>query len=364
MKRFFNITGQCDPEIHYMVNLDTRLTEIRKLIEQGAFFSITKGRQYGKTTTLHALRAFLQADYIVISLDFQFLSTDSFKNEATFVSDFSDRLCRALRGTSGLDEIIMKELKEYASNKDCSLLKLFSLISDLCGTAKKPIVLLIDEVDSASNNQVFLDFLAQLRGYYIHRKELPLFRSVILAGVYDIKNLKNKIRPDSDHKINSPWNIATKFGVDMAFSEADIEGMLKSYEQDHHTGMDVRAMAQMIRDYTSGYPLLVSNLCKIMDEELPEQEKYSGELPVWSKEGLIDATAMILSESNALFDSLLRQLREYPELKSILYAILFHGNSVAYNKYNTVIDLADMFGFIKNTEGVVAIANRIFETLL
>jgi hypothetical protein len=28
---------------------------------------------------------------------------------------------------------------------------------------------MVEEVDSASNNQVFLDFLAQLRGYYIHR---------------------------------------------------------------------------------------------------------------------------------------------------------------------------------------------------
>lgn len=29
---------------------------------------------------------------------------------------------------------------------------------------------MIDEVDSASNNQVFIDFLAQLRGYYLTGK--------------------------------------------------------------------------------------------------------------------------------------------------------------------------------------------------
>ena len=33
--------------------------------------------------------------------------------------------------------------------------------------ADKGIVLIIDEVDSATNNQVFLDFLAQLRDGYI-----------------------------------------------------------------------------------------------------------------------------------------------------------------------------------------------------
>lgn len=49
---------------------------------------------------------------------------------------------------------------------------------------------MIDEVDSAANNQVFIDFLAQLRAQYLDREFYPGFQSVILAGVYDIKNLK------------------------------------------------------------------------------------------------------------------------------------------------------------------------------
>ena len=42
---------------------------------------------------------------------------------------------------------------------------------------------MIDEADSAANNQVFLEFLAQLRGYYLNRDQKPTFHSVILAGV-------------------------------------------------------------------------------------------------------------------------------------------------------------------------------------
>lgn len=85
--------------------------------------------------------------------------------------------------------------------------------SKWCRISEKPIVLMIDEVDSATNNQVFLDFLAQLRWYYLKRDRLPTFRSVILAGVYDVKNIKRKIRPDDEHKMNSPWNIAADFDV-------------------------------------------------------------------------------------------------------------------------------------------------------
>ena len=43
-------------------------------------------------------------------------------------------------------------------------------------------MLMIDEVDSGSNNQVFIDFLAQLRVYYLNRESRPIFHSVILAG--------------------------------------------------------------------------------------------------------------------------------------------------------------------------------------
>ena len=32
MSKVFNVTGLCRPEQHYMVNLDSRLKEIKKLI--------------------------------------------------------------------------------------------------------------------------------------------------------------------------------------------------------------------------------------------------------------------------------------------------------------------------------------------
>ncbi len=47
------------------------------------------------------------------------------------------------------------------------LKELFINLSALCEHSLRPIVLIIDEVDSAGNHQVFIDFLAQLRGYYL-----------------------------------------------------------------------------------------------------------------------------------------------------------------------------------------------------
>ena len=57
---------------------------------------------------------------------------------------------------------------------------------------------------------------------------------MILAGVYNIKNLKLKLRPESEHPYNSPWNIAADFKISMSFSVSQIAGMLKEYEADYH----------------------------------------------------------------------------------------------------------------------------------
>ncbi|MFR6169689.1 MAG: hypothetical protein ACLUKE_16630 [Blautia wexlerae] len=80
---------------------------------------------------------------------------------------------------------------DYA-NRYFSLKELFEGLSDICEAADRKIVLMIDEVDSAANNQVFIDFLAQLRAQYLDREFYPGFQSVILAGVYDIKEFEEK----------------------------------------------------------------------------------------------------------------------------------------------------------------------------
>ena len=67
----FNVNGACRPDRHYMVELGSRLEEIRKMIDDGAYFSINRARQYGKTTILRALAEYLKKDYFVLSLDFQ-----------------------------------------------------------------------------------------------------------------------------------------------------------------------------------------------------------------------------------------------------------------------------------------------------
>ena len=219
-------------------------------------------------------------------------------------------------------------------------------------------------MDNASNNQIFLDFLAQIRGYYINRDVKPTFQSVILSSVYDIKNLKQKFENGAEPRRNSPWNIAADFLVDMSFSAKEIEGMLNKYESDYHTGMNTEISANLIYDYTAGYPFLVSKLCKLIDERVAGSKKFPEKTDAWTKAGIIEAVKLLLNEKNTLFESLVNKIQDYPQLHEIIYELLFHGKTILYNSLNPSIEAAEMFGFIKNNDGQVMVSNRIFETVL
>lgn len=370
MAKEFNITALCIPEEHYMVNIDGRLREIKGLVDSGRYFTLNRARQYGKTTTLMALEEYLKGDYYIISMDFQTFGEAEFQDENKFAISFADSFWQLLKENRPVPITEVGELLDrmennvLESNVHYTLKPLFEDLSSICAGLDKPLVLIIDEVDSAASNQVFLDFLAQIRAYYIRSFKKKTFQSVILAGVYDVKNLKHKIPAQEDYKVNSPWNTATDFNVDMSFGKADIAGMLKEYEQDYQTGMNVDEMSELLYDYTAGHPFLASRLCKLMDEEVNQGVGFSSRSAAWTKEGFHQALRMILSEKNALFESLTGKIKDYQELNSMMQSLLFTGKSIAYNADDSAIDIATMFGFIKNQHGIVAIANRIFEIRL
>ena len=97
MPKVFNTAAICIPQEHYMVNLDSRVREIKKLIDAGKYFMINRARQYGKTTTLRALYRNLMKDYYVVSLDFQTFGSAEFETESRFANHLRIPFWRSLR---------------------------------------------------------------------------------------------------------------------------------------------------------------------------------------------------------------------------------------------------------------------------
>ena len=136
--------------------------------------------------------------------------------------------------------------------------------------------------------------------------------------------MKLKLRPESEHQYNSPWNIAAEFKMDMNFSGKQIAVMLTEYEADSQTGMDVDEMAEEIYQYTDGYPYLVSVICKYLDEEVPDKKGFEHIGDVWTKQGIEEAVKILLKENVPLFDSMIKQLDQYQDLRKMI-----EGNPVS-----------------------------------
>lgn len=359
MKKF-NVTGTCIPEKHYMADISEKLSQIIGMIENEEYFTINRARQYGKTTTLSQIDRKLRGKYTVLRMSFEGAGENAFKSDEGFMRFFVKKVARELSYLEKPQELTQEwsNLADYSDEGDEDALDYLSeKITKLCRDNKQDVILLIDEVDKSSDNQIFLNFLGMLRNKYLFRQEGRdiTFKSVVLAGVYDIKNLKLKLRPEDEKRYNSPWNIASDFSVDMSFSPEEIASMLKEYERDCRTDMDIDQISRDIYFYTNGYPFLVSRICKWMDEE-------GGR--IWTSEHVKDAVNAILQMDSTLFDDLIKNVENHPELQQMLRQILLEGRQFAFVGTDAAIDLGCIFGIFVKRDHCVAISNVIFETYL
>jgi hypothetical protein len=152
--------------------------------------------------------------------------------------------------------------------------------------------------------------------------------------------------------MNSPWNIAVDFDIDMSFSAPEIETMLVEYEKDHLTGMNICEIAKEIRFYTSGYPYLVSRICLLIENDLDRN---------WTLDGVQQTIKLMMNEESTLFDDLIKKIEENQDLSNLLYDLVIGRIKYPYNVDNPVMKLGIMFGFLaRNTDGL-QIHNKIFE---
>jgi len=342
-----------------MVDITNKMKQIKEMIDYGDYFTINRGRQYGKTTLLRQLRRFLAEEYLVISMSFESWGDESFSTSEAFCQNFLSDVRQALK----IVEISEDYQNQWVDRAVSNFSELARHIEKMC--QGKKVVLMIDEVDKTSNNRVFLQFLGMLRAKFLDREDEvgTTFHSVILAGVYDIKNIKLKMINDGlyipeigeNHLRNSPWNIAVEFKVDMAFSASEIKTMLIEYEKDYKTGMDLTIVAQELFDYTNGYPFMVSRLCQIIHQE--------SQWLSWDVYGVRRAVSLFLREDNRLFSDMSKNLENHKDLYDLMYDVIILGLVRSFSFDSPIIEMAFRYGYITfNERHQVRIFNKVFET--
>jgi len=360
MAKEFNITGTCIAAKHYMVDTSKKIEAIISLIEKGKYFAINRPRQFGKTTTLSLLCNQLKtnSEYIVFDISFEGIGDVIFDNETVFCPQFFEILendiCKRNPQIAQLISELIPVINSFKTLSDA--------ITQLCNAANAKIVILIDEVDKSSNNQLFLSFLGTLRNKFLDSAagKDTTFHSVILAGVYDVKTLKLKINPESTGKLNSPWNIAADFKIDMSFNATEIATMLVDYTNAQNVQMDISTISERIYHYTNGYPFLVSRICKFVDEDILPSKNTNE----WQVSDIDLAVRDICFERNTNFESLVKHIEDFPDLYQYVEYTVTGYRTYSYNQLNPTIYLGEIHGIFKNVNQKLTIGNKIYEIIL
>ncbi len=257
--RFFNTSGPIVPDQHYHVPPLSRfdLDDLLALIEQGRFFVLHAPRQTGKTTALRALRELLneigryRCVYVNVEtaqgpeedlalcmqavLDSLALEAERHGPAAGFPSMWPDVLRRV-----GPRSALRRVLAEWSAN------------------SPKPLVLLIDEIDSLIG-ATLLSVLRQLRSGYPDRpKRFP--QSVILCGVRDVRDYR--IRSTSEKTAvlgGSAFNIKAASLRLGDFREQEVRDLLAQHTAETGQRFADGAVAELWR-LTRGQAWLVNAL--------------------------------------------------------------------------------------------------------
>ena len=84
MEKEFNVTGNCNPERHYMADISHKFEDVMQLIRKGKYFAINRPRQYGKTSMLSLIARKLRQrkdEFILSRMSFAGVGDTIFKDE-------------------------------------------------------------------------------------------------------------------------------------------------------------------------------------------------------------------------------------------------------------------------------------------
>ncbi|MCX6582887.1 MAG: ATP-binding protein [Candidatus Aminicenantes bacterium] len=349
MNKFFNTAGLCSTDKHYMVDPLKRLAMIENLINKEFYFVIHAPRQSGKTTYLHALTRKLNGDgkYIALVTSFEragFSSITMDKANETLI----DSLYQA--SFAQLPEIYRPE-----NPKGKEYLDLKVYLHNWARNQTKPIVLLIDEIDSLMDD-VLVAMLRQLRdGYQSRPKHFP--SSVALVGLRDIRDYKARIKEGRESMgTASPFNIISDSLTLKNFKKEEVFDLL-----DQHTQATGQEFPGEVKDeifrLSGGQPWLTNALARQIVEYILEDDFTRKITP----EIVTEAKKELILRRDTHLDCLIDKLNE-ERVKTVVQAII-NGDNIIFDKLDDTVSYVRDLGIVSQTSPL-KFANPIYAEII
>lgn len=349
--RFFNTTGPCNPERHYMLPLAERLTDIdiRRMIDQHSYFILHAPRQTGKTTLITELAQKLTASgqYTAVTMTMEVgagFPNDIGAAEKAILHDWRGAIKYGLP-----PELHPPEWPDAPPGRGIG-----TALADWAEHSARPLVIFLDEID-ALQNEALISVLRQLRAGFGRRPQ-AFPASLALVGLRDVRDYK--VASGGSDRLNSPspFNIAVRSITLDNFDAAEVSHLLQQHTTE--TGQLFTPEAQnLIFDLTQGQPWLVNALAKVCVEELVQDVT----VPVAAAH-VATAKEILIQRRQTHLDQLTDKLRQ-PRVRRVIEPILAGGviNDVPADDRDYVIDL----GLVRRTNnGGLIIANPIYREVI
>ena len=252
------------------------------------------------------------------------------------------------------DLLLQKELPDNRPDATLPKLALQLYLNYLCGKLDKPLVLLLDEVDSVQGDSL-LSLLRQLRSGYISRADLPFPSSVALVGMRNIRDYRTQIRPDTESLGSaSPFNIVAEYLTLGMFTEEQVAELYAQHTVETGQQFDSAAIERAYY-WTGGQPWLVNAIARECVERICD-----GDFSRTVTADMVDEAAnTIILRRDVHIDSLLARLNE-PRVQRIVQPVIIGGAFSENQLDNDIAYVLDM-GLLKNeAKGKLVPANRMY----
>ena len=349
MPRWFNVSGPCRPDDHFMVPTGPRFPTLRALVERKAYFVVHAPRQVGKTTALTNLARDLTAEgtYAAALVSVEVGAPASHDPEAAELA-ILDAWRRKLMAQ------LPSELHPPPWPDGPSLSRIGAGLGAWARVCPRPLVLFIDEID-ALQDQTLLSVLRQLRDGFSDRPESFPW-SLGLCGMRDVRDYKVASGGSNKLGTSSPFNIKDESLTLADFTEAEVHGLYTQHTSDTGQVFTPEALARAF-ELTRGQPWLVNALARqVVDVLVTDRSQPIGA-------GDFDAAKEILIErQDTHLDSLAERLRE-ERVRGILEPMLAGEvpGDLAPDDIRFVCDL----GLVRRgRQGGLEIANPIYREII
>lgn len=348
--RFFNTTGPCNPDMHYMLPPEDRLVgaQLHRYIRDQLYWVLHAPRQTGKTTFLQSWMREINAGTEGLSC---YVSVERCQGVPE-PGKAMPAICNAIKEYTDRAGLEVPEVNTFDAN---------SMLSDILTNwariaQPKPLIVLFDEVDVLEGESL-ISFLRQLRGGFADRGIGKFPASIALVGMRDLKDYITASKGGVAPNPGSPFNIKEDSAVLSNFTKTDIAHLFD--QRTVETGQQITFEAlDYVYEQSKGQPWIVNSLFKratmrVLDENSRETVtidhiKQAREQMILARETHLDALAVRL---------------ENPKIRSVIQSLIT-GEPDPFLAEGEPFRLCLDLGLVTLENGTPSIANPIYREVI